>query len=399
MDEEGTPLKKKVCALLAALCLLLAAAWGALAQETIEVYVADGAMTEETAGRLVSLAQRALPQAQFALVMQEAAGESLRERVLADRAPGIAICAPHQARLWAQEGLLAPLDGCLTGAQYMARQVLDMCVEEESAFMAPLKADHRRMAVNRRMMEKGALDHLLDTREYPVWQPIQMQQVLEEFAMDGEAGLEIWPAQEGDADAVLALIQALYGGTLLAQDGELCQAESGAVISAMKWLQEMVECGMIGVAGSRQEALERFMAGETALFIDWTDEEARAWREQAQQPFEAIELPYPSSLAAPVRTFEVTGAAVFLSGDAERDRLAKAAVALWMEDEQAQLILGERAIWEDGALWAPSLRRNASGRALRGAICRALDQVLAGEISAEAAMREASAAAQAAKRP
>lgn len=385
MDEEGTRLKRMCAALLAALMLALGVC-GALAQTEITVYVSQGALERDTARQLLQLMRRAIPEAAFTAVYEEEAQRTLRELVLEDRAPQLAICPAQEALVWAKEGLLLPLDGGTGEARRMARAVRAACAWDANAYVAPLRARHRQVAVNRKLLDEFELHHLLDARAYPVWQPMQMYQVLEEAAIAGGQAMEIWPVASEDSAAILALVQAMYHGLFLAEDGKTWQADGGAAVSGVEWLQAMVDCELIGVAKSRQDALDRFLEGETALFIDWTEEEDAWLRAQGEDAMEIVTVPYPSSSGVPVRSFDVIGAAVFASGDEQADALAAEAASFLAGNTQAQLVLGERAIFDDGATWLHSLSAHEQGPAMRSALCTALDSVLLRGENAEAAM-------------
>ncbi|MDY3833351.1 MAG: hypothetical protein SOZ79_12835, partial [Candidatus Ventricola sp.] len=104
---------------------------GAMAQETMRVYIGRDALDMQTAQQLVEMIGRAVPQAQWETLPEEETGESLRTLVLSDRAPALAICAPGEALPWAKEGMLLPLQAAIAGQNRMQRQVLDCCVLEE----------------------------------------------------------------------------------------------------------------------------------------------------------------------------------------------------------------------------------------------------------------------------
>ncbi len=336
-------MKRSIFTLL--LALLLALPLAAPAQETprICVYVARDAMPRETALRLIALARQTYPQAEWDALFEEDEGRTLREMVLADEAPQIALCAPGEALPWAEEGLLVPLEGRVTGLSRMQPEVVDACVADETLYVAPLLARHRRVAVNAGMLRALGLEHLLDGRTHGVWLPSEALQAAEEASLAGGAAMDVWLSDGEDAAALEALLQALYGGALQEADGE-------AMADALGWLQDLVQAGMAGVAEDRQAALERFLSGETLLFIDWTDADAEACRE-ALSGMEWTAMPYPSAQGVTVRSFETTGAAVFAGRDAQASALALQAVALWSQDERSGGALGARGLWKDGAVW------------------------------------------------
>ena len=368
----------RFCMRMAAVLVLLAlAAAGAMAQETMRVYIAEDALDVQTARQLVELLERTYPQAQWKALHESETGEDLRALVLGDRAPALAICAPEEALPWAREGMLLPLQSRISEQSRMQMQVLDCCVYEENLFMAPLLARHRQMAVNVKRFEARHLGYMLDEMTHPVWYPTEFYQILEEFMIADEAALDVWPAEPQTSAALEALVQAIYGGALLSEDGSVCQADSPEIRAGLRWLAETVACEMIGYASGREEALERFVEGETAIFLDWTAQEAHRQAERLKENGVQVQIvPYPSSIGLPVRSFDVTGVCAFAAGDAARNTLAMKAAALLHENVQAQTLLGSRAIWQDNAVWLPSLDAGGFGATLRSLFCRALRQVI-----------------------
>ena len=366
------------------LAVFALAALPACAQDApqIEIFVAAGAMDQEDALRLAALAQEAYPQADWRVTFEEDVGQTLRERVLEDRAPQIVLCAPQEALPWAREGLLSPLEGRVPGLSQMAPEVVDACVYDETLVIAPLLARHRRVAVNAEMLIARGLGYLLDGRSHPAWVPSELYQALEEVSLAGTVGMEIWLPQPDDASALEAFVQALYGGSLLDPD-------SGEMVAAMTWLRDLVKSGWIEEVPDRQTALAHFLSGQTLLFLDWTDEEERLYTKGLLGGNADIEpVPYPSVQGRTVRSFDLTGAAVFASSDAQAVALATQAVSIWAEDERSGNALGDRGVWSDGAVWLPYLSAQSGGGTLRSLFCEAVRAMLAGEQTPPNAVRQ-----------
>lgn len=379
--------------ILLALALLLAAAAGAQAEGTrVQVYVAQGTLERGAALRLVELAALTYPQAEWQALFEEDEGVSLRELVLSDCAPQIAICAPQEALIWAKDGLLLPLEGHVNGLERMQEEVVEACVREESLYMAPLLARHRRVAVNGKTLTAMGYGYLLDTRAYPVWMPQQLYQVIEEAAMRDMPGMEIWQPEEGDPDGPQAFVQSLYGGRIVESDGALA-ADGEKMIAGAAWLGDMAASGMIGLVRERETALAHFLGGESLLFIDWTDADARRAGKGVTDGLELYVMAYPSSDGVPVRAFELTGAAVFAGRDTQAVGLAAQAVSLWMQDTRATAALGGRGIWQDGARWLPCLSAREDGATLRSLFAIALGETLSGEKRARDALHQMAAVA------
>ena len=378
-------MKGYAAGLLAALMLLLFVS-GAAGQETLRLYVQEDVLEKAQVQRLMTLLEDD-GQTQWMLMEN---GQTLRELVLAGNLPDLAICAPAAARHWAKEGMLLALQMHIGSQQRIQRQVITQCVCGEELFMAPLIARHRQMAVNGRMMDEMGLGYMMDSQTYPVWYPAQFYQILEEFLLHDMVALDVWQADMENSAPLEAMTQAISGGMLLGEDGERCEADSTAMCAGVQWLADAVENEMIGYCETRQEALERFLKGETAIFVDWTGE--------ADGKTEGIEIslrPYPSAVGMPVRSFELAGVCAFASGDDARDvRLMKACTRLY---EGAQEALGPQGIWQDGAVWLPALEATDGGATLRSLFCAALQDVLGGKLKAEAALQRVQTAMEALK--
>lgn len=364
--------------------LMLTAFCGAAAQErAIEVYAAPGCLSREKEIALIQLLAQAYGQA--ALTRPDDETQSLWQRVMEDDSPHLAICTAQEARRLAKEGLLQPLEADAQEAERIAAAVISACSDEGGLFMAPLYARHRQMAVNQRKMEELQIAALMDEKVFPVWQPMQLYQVLEEAALSGGLAMELWPCSGEDGDAVLAFMQALYGGVIVSESG--VAADNEEAVLALEWMRELIEAGYIGMAESRADALKRFMAGQTALFIDWTDEETRRFSHTGEGKEWLERRAYPSSTGLPVRDMQVVGVAALKTGEGQPDALFRQAAVFLAQDEQAKRILGERGIDGDGALWLSFPGAGGGGSALRALMGEAVDAALTGKMSAQAALQ------------
>ena len=404
MDHEqkegtGVNIRRTALALLAALQLAGAARAEGMIQTDgeaqrrtpVAVYVAQDALEREDAQHLARLLGETFEQGAFEMIHEEDAG-SLRALVMAGRAPQVAICSPAEAMPWAEEGLLAPLDGRVEGLSRMQEEVVEACVRGETLYMAPLAARHRRMAVNARLVHAAGLGALLDPYACPVWMPSQLNLLLEELQLAQIPSVDFWladSAQQGDEAAdVEAFLQALYGGELLPPQGEAWHGGATGLSSAVAWLEEMADCALVSLCDGRQEALGRFIAGETALFIGWTQADERRFGERLRENgVELYVMDYPSSTGVPVRSWELTGVSAFVGADARQTALSMEAAAFLAGDERALAVLGARGLWQDGAIWLRSLSSDSWGATLRARFARALRSVLEGEETAEGAVR------------
>ena len=376
-------------ALLLAALFVCPAAYGSA--QRIEVYAAEGALETGQAEQMIRLLGEAFPQAEWVIAPGE---ESLRQRVMAGQTPGLAVCAPGEAMPWARENLLLPLNGRIADASRIQREALETGVFEETLYFVPLIARHRKMAVNTDWLEEMQMRHLLDRAAYPVWQPQQLEQVLEECMLSGRAGMEIWPVEEGEEEAITAFVQALYGGAWMTEEGEI-RADNPAACLGTEWLHEMVESGAIARAESREAALTHFLNGETAVFIDWTDSDEKR-RQKTPGGEKPLVMPYPSSGGVPVRSFELAGVCAFGAEDEAENALLVQAAAFLHENETVQLLLGSRGIWRDGAVWLRYMEADDRGATLAHLTREAMRAVIEENADARAAFGAVQAAMRAA---
>lgn len=381
---------------LAALLLLMGVGMmsaNAAAQTTMNVFFTERAMERGQSRMLMELTRREFPQAEWQSEMQTDTGRSLRELILADDLPEIVICAPGEAYGWAKEGVFEALDACAGDMAAVNSQVVSACTEDDRLYMAPLTATQRQIAVNRRMLERRRLGYLTSVVDHPVWYPMEFDQLLEEFELAKAPAVEIWKPSPENCAALEALIQAIYGGTMLAEDGRHSQIEHVNVRAGLEWLRERVKSGMIVQVESRQEALDHFLNGKTALFIDWTQEdEQRCARQLRENGIELMTVPYPTATGFTIRSFELTGACIPVGLEGEVHAMAEKAVAFWRTDERAQSVLDGGSIAQDDAVWLPLQDTSEVGTTLRRMMCGIVQEVLAGRNSPAEALRLAQAA-------
>lgn len=365
----------------------------AVAQTTMNVFFTERAMERGQSRMLMELTRREFPQAEWQSEMQADTGRSLRELILADDLPEIVICAPGEAYGWAKEGVFEALDACAGDMAAVNSQVVSACTEDGRLYMAPLTATQRQIAVNRRMLERRRLGYLTSVVDHPVWYPMEFDQLLEEFELAKAPAVEIWKPSPENCAALEALIQAIYGGTMLTEDGRHSQIEHVNVRAGLEWLCERVKSGMIVQVESRQEALDHFLSGKTALFIDWTQEdEQRCARQLRENGIELMTMPYPTATGFTIRSFELTGACIPVGLEGEAHAMAEKAVAFWRTDERAQSVLDGGSIAQDDAVWLPLQDTSEVGTTLRRMMCGIVQEVLAGRNSPAEALRLAQAA-------
>jgi len=326
-----------------ALALFLHAAG---AQADMQLMIGEGTMSGSQAQEIAVALSEAAGERISAVMAQ---GRSLSNRIMDGDAPQLAIAYESEILPWVQEGFIVPLGG------------------EAEGYALAVGLQERQMAVRAQCMEDAGMDYLLDERAYPAWAPLQVLQALDELALSGCAGLEVWTPGGGDTLFLEAFLQGVSGewfapGTTSAQSVDM-----KAVEDALAWLGDMAQAGLIGEAQSREAALSRFIGGESAIFIDWSQEESREYAQEIRDG-EIVLMPYPSASGVPVHAVRLIclcaldNAAASALMDAPRTALEGKCPA-----GQQRLVTLETL--EDGAT-------------LKTLLCGAVKEVLAGKAQA-----------------
>ena len=102
-------------------------------------------------------------------------------------------------------------------------------------------------------------------------------------------------------------------------------------------------------------------------------------------------VPYPSATGFTIRSFELTGACIPAGLENKARTMAMRAVTFWCTDEQAQIVLGDRSIGQDDAVWLPLQDADEVGVTLRRLMCGVVQDVLDGKSAPKEALRLAQA--------
>lgn len=360
-----------------ALAVLLLIVLASDAQADMELYIARDTVTAAQGETLARMLAEETDE-RIMLVTQEADGRDFEQRMMDGEPPHLAIVRAGNAAPWAREGCLASLNRCAPSLESVAEAIVDACMAEEQLYALPLIVRRHKMAVRTEGMEEIGMGTLLDEQTHPVWVPSQVLQVLDELRLCGSAGLEIWRPTAQDALGMEAFLQGTCGVWI-----EAGAADERAIETALIWLDDLVDAGMIGVAEDREAALARFLSGETTIFIDWTMEESSRYAKELKAG-QIVLLPYPSAKGMATSAADVI---VLCAPRGSNDRgtekavRAAAGIAALMEEAPA---LGERLPGQDGE-WLYAMETLEHGPTLRALICEAAGEILSGETSAQAA--------------
>lgn len=363
--------------------LMTAALSGARAE--FSLYAAEGTISAAQAQTLAGVLKEALDQ-EVELILEEETEERISQRVFAGDAPSIAVLDAQQAAIWARTGMLVPLDGCVEGIEHMAQELVDACVMDEQLMLAPLLAHRHVMAVRPDRFQAVNMDYLLGSRAHPVWYPSEFVQALDEMALLDRPGMDVWPPQDDDPLWLEALLQGVGDLNLLDPLTGAYAADEQGLENALEWLEDMLQAGLITAAADREEALERFLDGETAVFPDWTAAESKRYAQEIRQE-EILLRPYPSLSGGQRHACKLVVLCAFSTGDEQEDAQSCRAVAAVLGADLPEAAAWRRSVYDDGAQCLPLLGAQEYGATLKALLCDAARAVISGEEDAQQAAR------------
>lgn len=269
----------------------------------------------------------------------------------------------------------------------MAQELVDACVLDEQLMLAPLFARRHVMAVRPERFQAVNMGYLLDGRAHPVWYPSEFVQALDEMALLDSPGMDVWPPQDDDPLWLEALLQGMGDLNLLEPLTGAYGADEQRLEDALEWMEDMLRAGLITAAAGREEALERFLAGETAVFLDWTAAESEQYAQEIKRE-EILLRPYPNLGGGKRHACELVVLCAFAAGDEQEDEQSRQAIAALFEAELTEAAPWRRSVYDDGAQCLPLLGVKEYGATLKALLCEAARAVIAGEEDArQAALR------------
>lgn len=356
---------------------------GARAEFTL--YAAEETVSKAQAQAMADALSEALEQ-EVELLLEEQTGERISQRIFAGHAPRIAVLDAQQAALWARTGMLVPLDGCVKALGRISQEFVDACVLEERLMLAPLLTNKHVMAVRTDRFQAVNMGYLLNSRAHPVWYPSEFVQALDEMALLSSPGMDVWPPQDEDSLWLEALLQGVGDLNLSDPSTGAYGADGKALEAALEWMEDMLQAGLITTAQDREEALDRFLSGETAVFPDWTAAESERYAQEIRRE-EILLRPYPSLTGGQRHACELVVLCAFSTGDEQEDEQSRQAIASLLEAELPESALWRRSVYDDGAQCLPLLGAQEYGATLKALLCEAARAVIAGEEDAQQAAR------------
>ena len=352
----------------------------AQAEETL--FIAKGMLSPAQAQDMAAAFEEALGET-VCVTFEEETGKTLTQSL--PSGAGLAVLTAPQAAALARADRLLSLDGYVPALEQMERAYTQACVMDEQLMFAPLKVKQRMMAVRRDGFEAVNMGYLLDNRSHPVWYPAEFVQALDEMAVMNRPGMDVWRPGEEDLPWLSALLCCASELEYMEEGTGACAVDAQEMERALEWMEDMLRAELIREAKDREEALSRFIGGETAVFIDWTQEESRQYAEAIREG-EILLRAYPTFAGAPLHAGELVVLCILRGEEAKNEPLRRAAADVLARIGEKET-LWQRGLYSDGARVLPLYAAQEYGATL----CRLLLDAAGGVIAGE---EEASLAAQ-----
>ena len=265
-----------------------------------------------------------------------AEGPAEIEAAIADgKAPDIVYDAPGRIIIWAERGLLEPLDDVLaTEKPYIATGLLSVSAgKDRRTYMYPMHEGAFSMAFNKEMLEDmGLIDLLPYNRRDRSWSLDEYEKLLTAIKgkLSGEQtpGVFYYKTQGGD-QGTRAFLMNLYGNvSLLNGDYSKYTFNSVNAVKNVEWTVNAMKKGLFldGADKTSNDAIGMFVeskAAHTILYSPQLNKMYNGKRKYKGKDFTPIFMPFPNNSGAPSLEFLAGGACIFNNGNAEKIKAAK----------------------------------------------------------------------------
>ena len=265
-----------------------------------------------------------------------AEGPAEIEAAIADgKAPDIVYDAPGRIIIWAERGLLEPLDDVLaTEKPYITTGLLSVSAgKDRRTYMYPMHEGAFSMAVNKEMLEDmGLIDLLPYNRRDRSWSLDEYEKLLTAIKgkLSGEQtpGVFYYKTQGGD-QGTRAFLMNLYGNvSLLNGDYSKYTFNSVNAVKNVEWTVNAMKKGLFldGADKTSNDAIGMFVeskAAHTILYSPQLNKMYNGKRKYKGKDFTPIFMPFPNNSGAPSLEFLAGGACIFNNGNAEKIKAAK----------------------------------------------------------------------------
>ncbi len=281
----------------------------------------------------------------FKLLSFADGGKEIQDAIDKGNPPDIIYDAPGRILLWANSGLLEPLDDVLaTEKPYITVGLLAVSAgKDRRSYMYPIHCGPFSMAFNKEMLEDlGLIDLLPYTRRDRQWTLGEYEKLLSalrsKLPSEKTPGVFFYKTQGGDQGTRAFLVN-LYGNArLLNGDYSQYVFNTPNAVKNLDWTVKAMKTGLLfdGKDMTSNDAIQMFVesnAAHTILYSPQLNKMYDGKRNYKGKDFTPIYMPFPNSSSAPVLEFLAGGACIFKTTNKNRTKAAKKFLHFMATDE------------------------------------------------------------------
>lgn len=272
--------------------------------------------------------------------------KKLDEAISKGSAPDVFYDAPGRIILFANKGLLSPLDDILaTEKPYIIVELLSVSRGKDSrTYMYPMHEGAFSMAFNKEMLEDlGLIDLLPYKRLDRRWSVEEYETLLRSLhsslPKDKTPGVFYYKNMAGDQGTRAFLVNLNGNANLLNEDYSAYTFNTENAIANMTWTVRAIREGLLldGAELTSNDAIKMFVesnAAHTILYSPQLNKLYNGKRNYKGRDFTPIYMPFPNNSTSPSLEFLVGGACIFDNKDIKRLKAAKLFVSFMGKDEE-----------------------------------------------------------------
>ena len=259
----------------------------------------------------------------------------VEKAVVGKTLPDIIYDAPGRIILWADRGLLEPLDDVLaTEKPHITTTLLSVSAgRDRRTYMYPMHISAFSMAFNKEMLEDLGLLHLLPyqrgDRSWTVGEYETLLAALKQKLPQGAVpGVFYYNNISGDQGTRAFLVNLYGNANLLNDDYSSYIYNSPAAVKNLQWTVGAVRRGLLqdGEHLTSNDAISMFAesrAAHTLLYSPQLNKMYNGKRKYNGKDFTPLYMPFPNDADAPSLEFLVGGACIFKNGNPDKVKAAK----------------------------------------------------------------------------
>ncbi|MGP1588257.1 MAG: extracellular solute-binding protein [Treponemataceae bacterium] len=271
----------------------------------------------------------------FTLISFADGAAKIEEAIASGKAPDIVYDAPGRILIWAQRGLLEPLDDVLaTEKPYITTGLLEVSAgKDRRTYMYPMHEGPFSMAFNKEMLEDlGVIDLLPYKRGDRRWTLKEYETLLKALRAklpSGKVPGVFYYKNMGGDQGTRAFLVNLYGNAnLLNEDYSKYIFNSPQAVKNLEWTVNAMRQNLLldGSDLTSNDAIAMFAqskAAHTILYSPQLNKMYDGKRNYKGKDFTPIYMPFPNNSDAPSLEFLAGGACVFKNSDQQKIKAAK----------------------------------------------------------------------------